>query len=346
MFSILLSQYRAINLIIINYIEKRGDVIPFSEVLIGYMKLPFLIKLLINVISGIVLATIFYNIGFIILQSKGKNEVLSLITAYQNPIPYSSSLVLMYSFIFLLLFIPILIMFLIAVIYRRMLTKYNNQFKEKGFNKRRIFFLNSLLFLGLLLGEVIIGVLLIIFIPIIPFIMLYQSKYSSFLEALIKYIYLQIEINFGQIASTDLMAREIALSFTVPNMLFIILCILIYLINPGRFKSNALIAVSMAVTFLCSFLILALLLMHALFQFGNLGKNFAQFDVDYIQVEYIINNQSRTIDGIKVYHDKNFLIIRDGCNMMHTITSNEMYVTSSFGEFTCSEKDQNLMNRK
>ncbi|MCD1258122.1 hypothetical protein B5M42_004620 [Paenibacillus athensensis] len=65
---------------------------------------------------------------------------------------------------------------------------------------------------------------------------------------------------------------------------------------------------------------------HTAYQLGSFGKNLAQFDTDYITVEYQFNNQVQKVEGIRVYQDRNYLFIRDDQNTLHSVFADQIHV--------------------
>lgn len=127
---------------VISFVENRRNFIPFSRVILWYLRIPMLIKIFIGVLLSLISFKIIYTFGFIIAQSKGKNEVLSLISAYQNPIEYPHPLILYYSFIFCILFGFTLLPIVLAYVFKAaLLHSMIPKMKERSFGKIQKWFL-------------------------------------------------------------------------------------------------------------------------------------------------------------------------------------------------------------
>ncbi|MEF2247307.1 hypothetical protein, partial [Paenibacillus sp. IITD108] len=59
---------------------------------------------------------------------------------------------------------------------------------------------------------------------------------------------------------------------------------------------------------------------------GGFGKNLAQFDTDFVTVEYTLNGQIKNIEGVRVYQDKNYIVIRDNKNNIHSIFTDQIHI--------------------
>lgn len=111
----------------ISLIQKNKKNIPFASLLIWYLKIPFLLKLFIAAFAGYIVDRVTYTVGFIILQSKAKNEALSFISAFQNPIDFPNNLVYKYSLMFFSSFVTLLLPFLVVFVLHFLLTNKINE---------------------------------------------------------------------------------------------------------------------------------------------------------------------------------------------------------------------------
>lgn len=66
--------------------------------------------------------------------------------------------------------------------------------------------------------------------------------------------------------------------------------------------------------------------MHTAYQLGSFGKKLAQFDMDYVTVDYLFNDQVKQAKDIRVYQDKNYIIIQDSINILHSIVSDQIHI--------------------
>lgn len=303
-----------------------------------------------------------YIIGFIILQSKAKNEVLSLITAFQNPINFSDRLVHYYAFVYFCVLIPTLILFAAYLFGGMILIR---KFKSVGLKPKIAHYIIAPIF------YVFSGIalwFLVKVVPFIPYYLFYASKNPSFWELLIKYIFMAQELPWSNpILDYDAFQREVFISLQSGNMLIIAL-IFFFLVyrqyfqrKEDEFKSLQMIIerdMSLAIYSnfipilvsvrsslihqkiikglstllyggLGSFLVIVLSLlfvMHTAYQLGSFGKNLAQFDTDYVIVNYLFNDQVEQVKGIRVYQDKNYIIIRDSLNSIHSIFADQIHI--------------------
>ncbi|MBP1999295.1 hypothetical protein J2Z69_000314 [Paenibacillus shirakamiensis] len=74
-------------------------------------------------------------------------------------------------------------------------------------------------------------------------------------------------------------------------------------------------------------LVFCIIILHTIFEPGNLGKSLANYDIDYVQVNYEVNG-NQTIEGIRVYENDKQVIIRDNCNILHSIHSDKISIKS------------------
>jgi len=323
---------KSLNKKLIIFFEEKQDFIPFSNMIIRYLKLSLPVKLILGFLSGFVGFNIAYCIGFIIVQSKGKNEVLSVITAFQNPIEFPFSLVLLYSFIFSFLIIcallPIFLFLFLIKIYKIM----NLKLLEKGLRKsKRLFLLVLFIILTLLLWG-LATILLIRYSPYVPYIMLYQSKEPVMFENYLKAIFHNdTSIIKTTILNYDHFYSEVLYSLSIAHYTTIVFVLLLYpvLIWYRRIPPNSfidLIPISIAILMFSGIFFVSST--HLFYQWGNFGKSLSQFNMDYVSVEYTFNKDIGQIEGTRIFQKENYLVIRDSCNSLHYITSNEVHVTT------------------
>lgn len=347
---------------LIAFIEKHGKIIPFSRYMLLYLKIPFFARILLTAIMFILANGISYIIGFIILQSKAKNEVLSLITAFQNPIDFSDRLVHYYAFVYFCVLIPTLILFGAYLFGGMVLVR---KFKSVGLATKIAHYIVAPIFYvlsGLALWFLVKAV------PFIPYYLFYASKNSSFWELLIKYIFMGQELPWSNtILDYDNFQREVFISLQSGNMLIVAL-IFFFVLYKQYFKRKehefkslrtiierdislsiygnfmpTMIAVRSSLIHqkiknalstllygsLGGLLIIVfsmLFVMHTAYQLGSFGKNLAQFDMDYVIVDYLFNDQVKQVKGIRVYQDKNYIIIRDNLNILHSIVVEQIHI--------------------
>jgi len=276
---------------LIEVLEKNQNKVPFCKGLIIYLKLPFYIKLIVMSLLSSLTVFIVYNIGFIIIQSKAKNEVLSVITAYQNPIEYDINVIFFHSFIYLVLLIFTILPFLGVY----MLYKWLNSTIEDNYQRDRIkesvkkTLRRLLKFISIIVFFLLIYILIYV-IPIIPFVMLYQSKDSSVIEVLFKYLFFNNSFNGSLFQNIDYTSfyQEILYSLTLPNLITVMLSLMLYLIwsKAKSIKSKFLKGGIYLINFVIFLILIMILSSYTFFQWGNFGKNLSQFNVDYIKVLY------------------------------------------------------------
>ena len=325
-----------------------------------YLRIPLFVRTLVAIIMFGFAHRLSYIIGFIVLQSKAKNEVLSLITAYQNPINFSDRLYLYYAFVYFCILVPTVILtgaYLFGGLF------ILRKFKPINMSVRVARFLLVPVWYGF--GGIATWFLLKA-LPFIPFYLFYASKNPSFWEMLIKYLFLHQELPWiAPSFDYDAFQREVFISLQSGNMLIVIL-IFIFIAYKRYFKSKEAehknlkeIAQSNLATYdnfipkiiaaramviyqkskaallnvlyaglgaLLLIVFVTLFVSHTAYQLGSFGKNLAQFDTDYITVEYQFNNQVQKIVGIRVYQDRNYLVIRDDQNTLHSVFADQIHV--------------------
>ncbi|WP_027087447.1 hypothetical protein [Cohnella panacarvi] len=212
--------------------------------------------LTISLFFGTVSAFLIYNIGFVILQSKAKNDVLSLVSAYTNPITLPKELVYSYGFVYSFLAVgavlPVLFLYMIIqYLHNVHLPTATSKNKSKRY---RVISTAALLLLAAL--------------------------------------------------------GAVTLYFTITTGLFprLVYFLLYRLTAPSPFEQ---------------------LLENSAIQWGALGKNLAQFDNDYVCVEFAhpTGVEHNVLLGLRIAHHGNELVLRSlNDNSIHTITSDRMYV--------------------
>ncbi|MCP1306808.1 hypothetical protein [Paenibacillus tyrfis] len=80
------------------------------------------------------------------------------------------------------------------------------------------------------------------------------------------------------------------------------------------------------ITYVFIFAALIVFVSHTAYQWGGFGKNLAQFDTDFVVVDYNLNGEIKTVQGIRVYHDKNYIVVRDKQNNMHNIFTDQIHI--------------------
>jgi hypothetical protein len=318
--------YRIITQKTIDFIEKHEKYIPFSKALLWYMKRTWFFKFLIGIVIGLFTFKMFYEVGFIVLQSKAKNEVLSIITANQNPINFNETLVLKYSFIFCFIFLCAFLPFVLpCIIYIFMKDKI--KVKEEATLKERIINRSAFLFFYLLLFCLFIWLVLST-APYIVYIMLYKSKDASFLEYIIRLISGEISsIPNVVLLSYEYLSSQIKYSLLFEVWVLFLLFSLLFGIKFFLSKRKSMfskIVYSIAIP-LISVFILFVLISHTFYITGNFGKGLSNFDMDFVHVDFELNG-IQSIQGIRVFEKGNQLIIRDSCNITHNIISENIHL--------------------
>jgi len=329
---------------LIEALEKNQNRIPFCKGLIIYLKLPFYIKLIVMSLLSSLTVLIVYNIGFIIIQSKAKNEILSAITAYQNPIEYDINVIFFHSFVYLVLLIFTIFPFLGVYIFYKGLNNniednyQRDKIKESGKKtlRRLLIFISTVIFFFLIY-------ILVYVIPLIPFVMLYQSKDSSVIEVLFKYIFNNTyDSSLFQNIDYTSFYQEILYSLTLPNLITVILSLILYILwsKAKSMKSKFLKGGLYVMNFVIFLILIMILSSFTFFQWGNFGKNLSQFNVDYIKVEYYINNSLYQESGTRVYQKENYIIIRTSCNVIKYIFNENLIVENLDKKPQCTTKSK------
>jgi hypothetical protein len=299
-----------------------------------------------------------YIIGFIILQSKARNEVLSLITAFQNPIDFSQSLYFYYAFVYLFITLITLLPFGIYLFYGRKLLKKI---------KRKIWFVCGIIF-WIIIGGAFFWTFLKSVVPLIPYYLFYASKNTSAWEGLINYLAFSKEMPLlSPLLDLDIFQKEIFISLQSGNMTVMLLVFLFFTIRGNAatrekhienilklslFESHMILYLKSTwnifkihtfilhlkikksisfvthLLFLFIFLFFTLLVFasHTAFQLGGFGKSLAQFDTDFVTVEYNLNGQTKIVEGVRVYYDKNYIVLRDSQNNIHNIFTDQIHI--------------------
>lgn len=293
------------------FIEKRRRYIPLSGLIISYLRAPLLARILITLVFTSSVVSIIYNIGFVILQSKARNETLSFITAYHNSIDFPKILNYYYAFLYIILLLPSSVSLFIPYFCEKLVFK-------KSVSKVRIlcFVLSLFLFI------IILSIVYVKVTSFIAYVMLYQSRHSGIFEMLIKYIlHHDQDIKQALILSMDYFSKEVFESLQLGNIVLFFLVYLIYFLKK-YIKS----AVKYIFLTLAGLSLILILITHTLFQWGSFGKSLARFDIDFVSIEYSINNNLIRLKGVEVYRGENVVIIRDYNNVLHTIRSDQYHI--------------------
>lgn len=316
----------------IGFITLNQKKIPFANLLIWYLKIPFLLKIFITIFAGYILNRIFYTTGFIILQSKAKNEALSFISAFQNPIDFPDDLVYKYSLMIFSVFVTVLLPFFVVLVLHFLLANNIEKIESDKSRKRK----KLQFYIFLFITFVVAFICALYSFSFIPYIMLFSSKEISIVESFFRYISgRENSILETSILNYDYLNDQIKYSFGFEIIGLIILFLLgfgVQWITKGN-KNFIVDLLSKGTLSIALFVGLLIMISHTLYSSGYFGKSLANFDLDYVKVEYTLNG-SKTIQGLRIYENDNKIILRDGCNVTHSITSEELHVisVSNFGE--------------
>ncbi|WP_172249916.1 hypothetical protein [Saccharibacillus deserti] len=310
---------------LINFIEVNQKYIPFPKVLIWYLKVPWYLKLIVTLIIGYVIDRVVYTAGFIVLQSRSKNEALSFISAFQNPIDFPDSLVYKYSFLFFsilgVISLPFLTLLFFIILFRRISEKTSDPL-TKGF--KALFLIVALIIIA---G---VGFLILQIVGLIPYIMFYSSKDVSPVELVLRALFNQGSLNHETtVLSYEYLNKQVTYSLVFEVWGLIILGAMWFAANRlGSQKKHSLIYIFLSGLGLLVIIIgIIVMVTHTFYVTGYFGKSLANYDLDYVRVEYKVNG-AQSIQGIRISEDKNRIILRDGCNVTHSITSEEIHITS------------------
>lgn len=292
-------------------IQTYKNYIPLSSLILWYLDLTFWKRIVILMISSYFSFRFVYFIGFIILQSRAKNEVLSIASAFENPINFSDNLYYIYAFIFLFLTLTTVLLiggtlFIAEKVFI---------FRIVGTRRKLVIFI-YIFFVVLMLLILIIVIYHIV--PFIPYYLIYSSKNSAVLESILKEIFLNKKVvNIPEQYSYYSFKVEMFLS----TQLWILLMLLFIFLLRWSFKVRNKIGKGLAVVVVAmvSFFIFV---SQIIFQFGYFGKTLSKFDTDYIEVEY----EGKKIEGMRVFQSNNYIILRDKGDTMHYIESDKMYI--------------------
>ncbi|MFK4166211.1 hypothetical protein ACI2LM_08115 [Paenibacillus lautus] len=295
--------------------EKYKKYIPLLSVLIFFLRLPFYIKVLTSIVLGGFFVKIAYEVGFIISQSRAKNEILSVITAYQNPVTFTHDISLRYSFIYFFLVFVSFTPFIALGGYVIFLVVGFGYIRNKKIKPIVLLVLAPIMAVLLF----ILGSIAYLCLPFLGYIMLYQSKYSSLLELFLRWVTGKgIPETIQSMSYSDFLER-VSYSIIYQNwVLFAFVFGLSYVLIWGN-KKKPLIKTSLSLVIVT--LILSTIILGTIYQPGNFGKSIANYDIDYVRVSYEFNNEVRTIEGIRIFEDRNRIVIRDTCNILYTVQS-------------------------
>lgn len=353
---------------LIDWLEKRSDYIPFTGLLLWYLRLPFLIKLGLSFLVPVISLPIFYNIGFIILQSKSRNEVLSIATAYQGAVDFPKTLYFIYSFIYLgAVFLTALITY-IALFYglNVLLIK---KLKVGSFKKAKVPFWLRFPFSLLILWLAYLIIRYII--PSIPYYALYASKNYPFIELIINVYGRKKSIQYiNENYTYDEFNAEVFFSVIIWIFGLVSIVYTAFLLSRvgkeyvqrypeklDKFKriqaAGRKVKIIRRIKFLffvkrinlfffqhivtiyniLIFSILSMILiMQMPFQIGSFGKTLSQFETEYNKVYYLVNGKVRSLEGYKIYQSKSYIIIRDSDNVIHHLSFDELHTVTKIKE--------------
>jgi|GEM_PF-6734513 len=313
---------------LIDYIDKRRRYIPFPSLIIWYLKAPLYLKLIVGFMIGLITAKLFYAVGFIVLQSKAKNEVLSIISAYHNPINFEDVLVYKYSFIFCLIVIcallPFIVPFLIHIfIFSKDRSSVPISRKNRLLRIISIIVFHIFLFVTLLWGVVEI-------VPEVAYVMLYTSKDASVVEYIIRRIVGEepsFSLNDVTFLNPEYLNSQIKYSVIIEEWIFLSLILLTIILRlfGKKSKRNFLKFFSILFSILISTVILLVLFSHIFYFPGYFGKAISNFNMDFISVEYELNG-TQHVEGIRIFEKDNLVIVRDSCNVTHDIISTNIHM--------------------
>lgn len=167
-------------------------------------------------------------------------------------------------------------------------------------------------------------------VSFIPYIMLYSSKQISLLESLFHYMSGGGTPVFqATILSYNSLNDQIKYSFVFEILILILLFVLWYITKWINKKIKNFITDFFSTSALAISLVLGLLIIisHTLYGAGYFGKSLANYDLDFVKIEYKTGG-FQTIQGLRIYEGENKVILRDACNVTHSITSEEFHITS------------------
>lgn len=343
---------------LVSSIERNRERIPLSKYILMYLRIPTALRIFVTVLILGISHGLSYIIGFIILQSKARNEVLSLITAFQNPIDFDDRLYFYYAFVYLFITILTLVPLGIFLFLGRKLLQRSRT--------RKLFIIASIV--GIVLGFVFFWGLLKYIVPLLPYYLFYASKNSSWWEVLINYLAFSKELPLLESSLTlEAFQQEVFISLQSGNIVALLLIFFFSIYrdfarkreqrlkgmlvllrseshinfyikkNWDALKINTLILHLKIINFLFIlwqalleylfiFAALIIFVSHTAYQLGGFGKNLAQFDTDLVTVEYNLNGQVTNVEGIRVYQDKNYIVIRDSQNNIHSIFTDQIHI--------------------
>lgn len=145
-----------------------------------------------------------------------------------------------------------------------------------------------------------------------------------------KYIFYNKEMdNSGIAINLNYFADEAFISTILPNTIFFYLLLFIYLNRKYVKTLKHWVFSKYTYHLIQSIIFLGLLTIaatHTFYQWGSLGKNLSQFNIDFVYVNYSMADKMETIEGIMVFRDNEMIVIRDSCNNIHYIKSDQYHV--------------------
>ncbi|MDI4647946.1 hypothetical protein [Cohnella hashimotonis] len=318
--------YQDINLKLIQKVENYKEKLPFCSVILLYLKTPLALKLVIGFIFSILSIKLYYMLGFIVLQSKARNEALSIVSAFQNPIPFEDDLVFKYAFIFCFLVISSMVPLLTPIILHYLFIKKVKTTSDISILKKC---LRSLLLAIIYLLSFSASLYVVLnIVPFIVYVMLFKSRYDSILEFAIRKIAgEQVSIQNITLLDPEYLNSRIKYSLNFELWIFSVLIFFVWLINALSKKSRKQWS-KFVYTFLSRIMMIAIIIVlisHVLYIPGYLGKSISNFDMDYVAVDYELEGINH-IEGIRIFEKEHQIIIRDDCNITHSITSDNLHI--------------------
>jgi len=332
----LLTYYSNLLQKVIGFIEssKYSKFIPFKGMLLWYLRLPFPVKLFFNIAGGFFAVFLVYNIGFIVLQSRAKNEVLSLISAHTNPVSLPTQLVFYHAFIFFLLFIgsvlPILMLYGFVQFFH-IIKKENNYSK----NKTRWLATVTTIFAVFASLAMFVGAKHVL--PWVIYFLLFRSDAPGYYEQFRKHFETSAPLRVAEYVDLEKLTKELSVAFIEPTTLTALLAFFLYL-SIKYLRPFFRIIISS----ILSFVLLLFVFLHSTTQLGALGRNLAQFDNDIVYLSYSdpAKGVCSEVIGIRVAQWGNSIVIRTE-ESTYTIISDKMMVKSLTIEEYKTAKEQN-----
>ncbi|WP_274319241.1 hypothetical protein, partial [Paenibacillus qinlingensis] len=166
--------------------------------------------------------------------------------------------------------------------------------------------------------------------PFLLYYLLYRLDGPGYFEQLYKYFIFHEELRITEYINLDKLIAELNIAFILPSFITTLSVFMLFLaykyLKPFTGKKAMLFPV---VSLPLSFLLLFLFILHSTQQWGALGKNLAQFDNDYVCIEYNHpNNQYASLAGIRIIQTNNVIVLRSVTDITYTVSSDRIYVKS------------------